>query len=424
MSRVPALLDAVRLLWLLLHQLLGTFAASAGATCAGILAARSSEPHRRSLAERAALSGQGLALLSVQFGQRKADPRTMWLTERDLRLMALLLDVNYLTTSQLVVLGWGATRTRAAQKRLKLLHDSGYIDRFRPIRIVGSAEWIYRLSRQGWKALGAHEMRNGSARFKQAAFTSISYTEHDLELSSIILQIAVEAGGSATDGLVDTMPFQWKGPRSGRILWPGARRLRIDQEGRDGLEWKPDDERDERREKIRRSSAARLPSDTRMYSRGSRSGYIEPDATLIAGSCDDRFAVLIEYDRTDRPHKQIDRLRRYDWWLLEGWRNTDFAAHAKSPMVVFITSRERPLRRLVETADRALSAWYGRGGAGAREGTHPARERIFFTSRDRILAGDWRMKRTPGLPPGLREDESAFAPWSVLYELPRELALS
>ena len=40
--------------------------------------------------------------------------------------------------------------------------------------------------------------------------------------------------------------------------------------------------------------------------------------------------MLIEYDRTDRPHKQIDRLRRYDWWLLEGWRETHFATHSIS----------------------------------------------------------------------------------------------
>jgi len=88
---------------------------------------------RTSLAERAASSGQDLALLSVQFGRRKGAPPMMCLTDRDLRLMALLLDVNYLTTRQLVILGWGESRVRAAQKRLKVLHDRGFIDRFRPI---------------------------------------------------------------------------------------------------------------------------------------------------------------------------------------------------------------------------------------------------------------------------------------------------
>jgi hypothetical protein len=394
-----------------------------GAT-ADTLPAGSSEPRRRSLAERVLRSGQHLALLSVQFGARKGASPRMWLTERDLCLMALLYDVNYLMTSQLVILGWGESRVRAAQKRLKMLHDAAYIDRFRPVRRVGSAEWIYRLSRQGWKALVAEKMTSGRARFKQAAFTSIAYTEHDLELSSLIVHIAVQAGGSATDGLLNTMPFHWQGPHSGRNPWPGPRRRRVDQERQDGLEWDPDDELDERREKVTRSSTARLPADTRMYWRGSRSGYLEPDATLIAGSGDDRFAVLIEYDRTERPHKQIDRLRRYDWWLLEGWHDTHFAAHAMSPTVIFITSRERPLRRLVATADETFSAWYGDRYAGVRQGKHPAREHVLFTSRERIRAGDWSMKRTPGLPPGLREREEAFTPWSVLYDLPLLLSPS
>src|SRR6266699_2934314 len=129
---------------------------------------------RAGLAERATLSGQDLGLLSVQFGRRRGAAPMMCLTERDFRLMALLLDINYLTTSQLVMLGWGASRTRAAQKRLKVLHDGGYLDRFRPVRRIGSAEWIYRLSARGWKALVSQDMVNGSARYKPAAITSIS----------------------------------------------------------------------------------------------------------------------------------------------------------------------------------------------------------------------------------------------------------
>ena len=93
-----------------------------------------------------------------------------------------------------------------------------------------------------------------------------------------------------------------------------------------------------------------------------------------------------------------------------------------APGVVFVTSRERPLRRLVETADQVLSAWYGREDAGPREGTHPARERIFFTSRERILAGDWTMDRTPSLPPVLRVQPDACSPRSAAYEMPSMFA--
>jgi hypothetical protein len=394
---------------------------------------------RSGLAERAAISGQDLGLLSVQFGRCKGAPPMMCLTDRDLRLMALLLDVNYLTTSQLVMLGWGVSRVRAAQKRLKVLHDGGFLDRFRPVRRIGSAEWIYRLSARGWKALASHEMVAGSARYKPAAFTSISYTAHDLQLSTLILRIALAAGGSYTHGLIDTMPFTWQGPRRGRIAWPGPRRRRIARDGDDELDWDTDDELDldahdeldwdargeldlDGRVEVERSPAAQLPPDTHLYPCQSRSGYLEPDATLIGGSGENRFAVLVEYDRTDRPHKQVDRLRRYDWWLLEGWRETHFATHSMPPTVIFVTSRERPLRRLVETADQVLSAWYGHRHVSAREGTHPARERILFTSRDRIHAGDSTMERTPRLPPVLRVQPDVCSPRSVVYDIPSMFA--
>jgi hypothetical protein len=378
---------------------------------------------RSRLAERAAISGQDLGLLSVQFGRRKGAGPMMCLTDRDLRLMALLLDVNYLTTSQLVILGWGVSRVRAAQRRLKVLHDSGFLDRFRPICRVGSAEWIYRLSARGWKALASQDIVDGSGRYKPAAFTSISYTAHDLQLSTLILRIALAAGGSYTHGLIDTMPFTWQGPRSGRFAWRGPRGARSDRDWPDDFDLDPDDELDpDGQDKVERSRAAQLPPDTRLYRCQSRSGYLEPDATLIGGSGEDRFAVLVEYDRTDRPHKQIDRLRRYDWWLLEGWRETHFAAHSTAPTVIFLTSRERPLRRLVETADQVLSAWYGHRHVGARDGTHPAREQILFTSRDRIHAGDSTMERTPSLPPVLRVQPDVCSPRSVVYDMPSMFA--
>jgi len=93
-----------------------------------------------------------------------------------------------------------------------------------------------------------------------------------------------------------------------------------------------------------------------------------------------------------------------------------------APGVAFVTSRERPLRRLVETADQVLSAWYGQRHAGAREGTHPARERILFTSRERIRAGDWTVDRTPGRPPVLREDPGVCTPRTLVYDIPSLLS--
>jgi Replication-relaxation len=348
------------------------------------------------VAERIARSGKDLGLASLQWGVRPSAAPRLVLNERDLRLMSFLYDVNYLTSSQLVALGWGTSSVRAGQHRLKRLHDAGLIDRLRPVRARGAGEWIYRLSARGWKELAAKQMVEESTRFKPAALTSISYAEHDLQLSALILRLALDAAGAGR-GLIERMPFEWRGVRSGRI--------EREQGGQ-----------------FERSETAKLHPGTFTHYEHSRRGYLEPDATLIAGSDEARFAVLIEYDRTDKPHKQIDRLRRYDWWLLEGWRQTRFATLSAAPVVIFLTSRERPLRSLVKTADKALSAWHGSQHQRALEGTHVARERMLFTSAERIEAADWTMLQTPHLPPALREIPRRFWTNSRSYDLPALLS--
>jgi hypothetical protein len=307
--------------------------------------------------------------------------------------MALLSDVNFLSASQLLVLGWGATQARAGQARLKRLHDGGYLDRFRPVKRVGSAEWNYRVSPQAWSVLRRHQLVPNGRTYTPVALTSISYTEHDLQLAALVLQIAHAAAGAPSEGLIEHMPFTWQGPRSGRIESDHAAQFEC-------------------------SPATKLPPGTLPHPETSRRGYLEPDATLIGGPREGHRAVLIEYDRTERPHKQTDRLRRYDRWLLDGWRRGHFATHASAPVVLFITAREQPLRRLVETADKTFSAWHGHQHAGPREGTHAARQQMLFTSQERVLASDWTMYRTPSIPPELRDDSSVCFPRTFAFDLP------
>jgi hypothetical protein len=235
--------------------------------------------------------------------------------------------------------------------------------------------------------------------YAPAAITSIGYAVHDLQVAAIVLHIAHMAAHRGSGGLMERMPFSWRGPRSGRIDTDGA-------------------------EDFERSAAAKLAPGTRVHVEESRRGYLEPDATLIGESGEEHWAVLIEYDRTERPHKQIDRLRRYDWWLVEGWRETHFATHAIPPCVLYLTARSQPLRSLIKAADQTFSAWHGRQDAGPREGTHPARERVMFTSRERVLSGDWTMECAPNLPPVLREYPDVCSPDSVAYDLPSLFASS
>jgi hypothetical protein len=341
---------------------------------------------------RAAAGGTDLSAGTLDWGRREGVGPPLHLTSRDLRLMALLYDVNFLSAGQLLLLGWGATQARAGQARLKRLHDGGYLDRFRPVKRVGSAEWNYRLSSQGWSVLRRHELVPDGRTYTPVAITSISYTEHDLQLAALVLQIAHAAAGAPAEGLIEQMPFTWQGPHSGRIESDHAQQFEC-------------------------SPAAELPPGTRLHPETSRRGYLEPDATLIGGSGEGRQAVLIEYDRTERPHKQTDRLRRYDRWLLDGWRRGRFAAHASAPVVVFVMAREQPLRRLVETADKAFSAWHGHQHAGPREGTHAARQQVLFTSQERVLAGDRTMYRAPSLPPELRDEPGVCFPRTLAFDL-------
>jgi hypothetical protein len=229
--------------------------------------------------------------------------------------------------------------------------------------------------------------------YEPAAITSISYALHDLQLAALVLQIAHQAAYRCSGGLIERMPFSWHGPRSGRIDTDQA-------------------------EDFERSAAARLAPGTRLHVEDSRRGYLEPDATLIRESGGERWGVLIEYDRTERPHKQIDRLRRYDWWLLEGWRETHFATHSVAPSVIYLTARSQPLCGLIRAADRTFSAWHGRQDAGPREGVHPARQGVMFASRERVLSGDWTMECAPSLPPVLREHPSVCSPDSLVCDLP------
>ncbi len=345
------------------------------------------------LAQRMVLGGEGLSARTLIWGRREGQPPILEVTDRDLRLMALLLDVNFLSASQLVMLGWGRSGERTGQARLKRLHDGGYLDRFRPATGSGGVEWNYRLSPLGWSALVARGKAASKRPYTPTALTSIGYAEHDLQLAALILHIAQVAANAPAHALLEAMPFTWRGPRSGRI-------------------------ETETTEQVVPSPAADVPPGTWLHAEDSRRGYLEPDATLVRESDDERWGVLIEYDRTDRPHKQIDRLRRYDYWLLKGWRQGPFAAHTTAPSVLFLTSRERPLGRLIQTADRTFSAWYGKEHAGPREGIHPARKRVLFTSRERVLGGDWTMNQTPELPPTLRENPGVCWPVALTCDLP------
>lgn len=130
---------------------------------------------------------------------------------------------------------------------------------------------------------------------------------------------------------------------------------------------------------------------------------------------------MIEYDRTRRATKQLDRLRRYDWFLAEGWRESRYATLPHEPIVLVVCASERQLEPFVRAADGALTAWSGNDAQARRAyGFHPGREQVGFTTRDRLLAGDGELLQVPPTPPTERHGrDRACAPIGYTLELDR-----
>ena len=347
------------------------------------------EGHVESAAERAARAGWGLSAASIHWGKRGAASKPVAITERDRRLLELLHDVNYLSSSQMALLGWSGDSS-AARRRLRLLHNHGLIDKFRPAAPAGSFEWNYRLTLEGAQLLQDFGISPEGKPYTPAEIHSISYVEHDLQVNALVLDIAHRAR-TQEGPLLDAMPFRWHGPRSGEI-----------------------DPREEPRPEEVSDFRSRL---THFFHGSSREGVIKPDATIVLGGADPAFAVLIEFDRTGRPHKQMDRLRRYDWFLNEGWTEGRFAHHPIAPAMVLITLHEGTLRKLAAAADEALTASRGHRDSDHYARAYLGRSRVLFTTRERILAGDFRMLRVPMHPPEMRKGDRPFPPHEIEYDL-------
>ncbi len=349
------------------------------------------------LAERIATAGVGLGALGIQWGRRPAAHRPCQITERDVRLLAFLHDFNYATTTTLAALFWGRLGT-AAQERLKLLHDVGFLDRLRPrvSRTQGSCEWIYRLSDLGWRVLVDAGAAADGQDYAPAELTSIAYVEHDVQVAALVTQLAAhDARATGRQGpLVDVATFRIAGPRSGAID------PRYEEPALNPSRYAAD------------APTVRLEAATR--------GLLKPDATLLWESDEVlQIAVMIEYDRTRRATKQVQRLARYDWFLAEGWRESRYAALRHEPIVLVVCADERQLKPFVFAADRALTAWTRNDANQLRAFSfHPGREQVGFTTRDRLMSGNWDLLQVPREPPSERHgpDQECKA-WHFTLEL-------
>jgi hypothetical protein len=333
--------------------------------------------------------GVDLGMNSVVWDRPPAVPDAMRITQRDRRLLTTVYDFGYLTTSMLALLFWG-NPSSACYARLRLLHDAGFLERFRPrvARTDGSHEWIYRLTKRGWHDVVRRTPTGADVRFRPSKLTSIAYVEHDLQVSALVVHLLLLScranGWGHDDGLLTSAPFEVVGPRRGVVepIRPVAGT--VDERGIPQLE------------RVRHELAV--------------IGTVVPDATLVGtDSFGRRTAVMIEYDRTRRAHKQIGKLRRYDHFLASGWRTTRFSELDVEPLVLFVGSSQAQLPAFLRTADAHLTAWHGPPTTLRADAEHPGREQVAFTSRDRLFAADWRMLQVQAQPPSVRRTTSRNA---------------
>jgi hypothetical protein len=145
------------------------------------------EPNR--LVERVEAAGRRLTAASITWGARPAAGPALALTDRDVDLLAAVDEHRYLTTSMLALLFWGSD-SYAARRRLKKLHDAGLLEKFRPaVATGGSHEWIYRLTESGWDVLAAEGEPSGGRAPRELHY--LGYVQHDLEVSSLVLTLAL-----------------------------------------------------------------------------------------------------------------------------------------------------------------------------------------------------------------------------------------
>jgi hypothetical protein len=142
-----------------------------------------------------------------------------------------------------------------------------------------------------------------------------------------------------------------------------------------------------------------------------------PDATasLYSHSIGGELDLLIELDRTRRPTKNVDKLRRYDAFLTAWCRLTDHRHAAELPRVVFVCPSEQQALSLMRVADREVTGRLARPGTRPDTWESPGRERMLFAAEEDVHEAFTSAWMLPRHAPGERE---AAEFWAVDAELP------
>lgn len=286
---------------------------------------------------------------------------------RDVAILRDVWRLRFLTAAQLLALWWPAGAAWPGQRRLRKLHEAGYLERFRPLARRGSFPWTYQLGRAGHQLLQQEGTIGRRQRYEPRAVYDYSYVLHDIQLNAWLIAWRAALG----ERLVD-----WHGETHIEPP-PLARRgqLPLDQD------WSV--------EGIAKGAARPVRPDALVKVARDGTGN-EPPRTF-----------LIEFDRTRRVDKNYDKFRRYDAFATAWWRHSAlFADEPSSPFIIFVCQDTIGLQHFMGAADAQLGGHRVHPAASPHEHVYPGRKRMLFCSELAMHQGDLQALALPSYPVG------------------------
>jgi hypothetical protein len=283
---------------------------------------------------------------------------------RDLEIIRALWRYRFLLTSQIAREWWPGKSLWATQKRLRRLTAADWVTRFRPRLSKGKHEWVYELARKGFELGRNYRCLDGfyipnEAKWRPRHVSDYRLVQHDLQ---------VKAWAMAYRRLVGEEIADWLGPEQGRIDVPTRY--------------------EDRRFKPMTLDHANHEMSDYTYIRDLRRDTfapVVPDATLKLDLDEGPRALelLIEFDRTARPAKNVDKLRRYDALITGWWRGADrYRGVKQPPTVVFVCRSREQAEALMRVAHHEVTGQHSRSGGGRR--SSPGRDHMLFVAEPDI----------------------------------------
>jgi hypothetical protein len=299
---------------------------------------------------------------------------------RDGEILRALWRYELLLVSQIWQEWWSDHAVRAAQTRLKLLRELGWVRRFRLRVSSGSHEAGYALTKAGFQAAQRHHGPDGpyigeEVEWKERQPVDHRTVQHLLQMNAWALVYRRLAGDIAID---------WQGEHEGRLELP----TKIVERRRAPITL--DDVRLDHYQRVRDLKARAL-------------GQVWPDATvtLALPESERRFDLLIELDRTDRPNRNFQKFVRYDALITAWWRKlARYQEMGEPPVAVFVCSDEAHALSFMRAADRQVTGRLASPGTPEASWPYPGRERMLFVAERDVHEGNLRAWKLPAEPVG------------------------